>query len=481
MFMKSSFKLFALVFAIMLCTANYGFSQTSEISGVVKEAKDDTPLAGVNVIVKDLVIGTISSIDGSFNLHVHQIQPPFTLIFSMIGYKTQEVVITDNNTSGLEITMEEEKTLIQEVVVSATRMEESILSSPVTIEKVDLLSIQQSAAPEYYDALANVKGVQMSSSSLNFNAINTRGFATIANVRLVQLVDGMDISAPLLNFPTGNIVGIGELDIESMELIPGAASALYGPNAFNGILIMTSKSPFEYQGLSAQVKGGITQSDAQGSSSPFYNVGIRYAKAFNNRFAFKINFSYLKARDWIGNDYRTDRTKPESEIDLSGNPNFDGLNLYGDETPIPVPIGGTFGTLDLRRTGFREEAILDNDDAKSIKSDIALHYRISDKLELSYNYRYGGGSSVYQGAEKYALRNFTQQFHKLELNSNNFFVRAYMTETGAGDSWNMSALGAYANEYYSPTVAKWAPEYAQYYVLAMQGYIPGVPAGRRDK
>ncbi len=478
--MKSSFKLFTLVFAITVCTTNFGFSQTSEISGIVKESRDDTPLAGVNVIVKDLVIGTISSTDGRFNLHVHQTQPPFTLIFSMIGYRTQELVITDYNTSGLEITMEEEKTLIQEVVVSATRMEESILSSPVTIEKVDLLSIQQSATPEYYDALANVKGVQMSSSSLNFNAINTRGFATIANVRLVQLVDGMDISAPLLNFPTGNIVGIGELDIESMELIPGAASALYGPNAFNGILIMTSKSPFEYQGLSAQVKGGITQSDAQGSSSPFYNVGIRYAKAFNNRFAFKINFSYLKARDWIGNDYRTDRTKPESEIDLSGNPNFDGLNLYGDETPIPVPIGGTFGTLDLRRTGFREEAILDNDDAKSIKGDVALHYRISDKLELSYNYRYGGGSSVYQGAEKYALRNFTQQFHKLELNSNNFFVRAYMTETGAGDSWNMSALGAYANEYYSPTVAKWAPEYAQYYVLAMQGYIPGVPAGDKE-
>ncbi len=478
--MKLYYKATKLVILTFVCAISIAHSQTIKISGVVTEADRNTPIAGVNVVVKDLVIGTISNTDGEFNLEVQQLQPPITIVFSMVGYKKQELVVSEVITSNLEIQMEIEKTLIQEVVVSASRLEESMLSSPSTIEKVDLIGIQQTAAPEFYDGLAAVKGVQVSSSSLNFNAVNTRGFATIANVRFVQLVDGMDISAPLLNFPTGNIVGIGELDIESMELVSGAASALYGPNAFNGILIMTSKSPFEYQGLSVQLKGGGTRSDARGEFNPLYNASIRYAKAFNNKFAFKINFSYLRAKDWIGNDYLTDRNNPESTVDLSGNPNFDGLNLYGDETPIPVPIGGTFGVLDLRRTGFKEESILDNDDAQSIKGDVALHWRISNKLELLYNYRYGGGSSVYQGAEKYALRNFTQQFHKLELKSNNFFVRGYMTETGAADSWNMSAQGAYANEYYSPTATKWAPEYAQMYVLAMQGYLPGIPAGDEE-
>ncbi len=465
-----------LAFVIIAFATSTAFAQSTNISGVVKESGSEEPIAGVNIIVKGLVIGTITDPDGEFNLKVNQ-APPLSLVFSFVGYITQELDITDANSSGLEITLEEQTILGQEIVVSASRMPENILRSPVTIEKIDLLDIRQSAAPEFFDALATVKGVQVSSGSINFNQVNTRGFATIANVRFVQLVDGMDISAPLLNFPTGNIVGIGELDAESMELVPGAASALYGPNAFNGILIMKSKSPFEYQGLSAQVKGGLTRSEAQGSSSPFYHVGIRYAKAFNNKFAFKVNFSYLKARDWIGNDYRTDRVNPESTIDLSNNPNFDGLNLYGDETVIPVPIGGTFGTLDLRRTGFTEESVLDNDDAQSIKGDVALHYRITDDLEVLYNFRYGGGSSIYQGTEKYVLRSFTQQFHKLELKSDNFFVRAYMTETDAADSWNMSAQGAYANEDYSPTIEKWAPEYAQYYVLAMQGYLPGVPAG----
>ncbi|HEX8040649.1 MAG TPA: TonB-dependent receptor [Chryseosolibacter sp.] len=459
----------------VLVMTSIAFAQTT-ISGTVSDVSGET-LAGVNIQVKGRVIGTISDTRGNFSLTVSE-APPLTLVFSFMGYATKEVSITDASTTGLNVQLEEQTILGQEIVVSASRVEENILKSPVTVEKVDLLTIQQTAAPEFYDALANVKGVQMTSSSLNFPQINTRGFATIANVRFVQMVDGIDTQAPLLNFPTGNIVGIGELDIESMELLPGTASALYGPNAFNGVLLMNSKSPFEFQGLSAQAKGGITTSDAQGESYPFYNFGIRYAKAFKNKFAFKVNFSILQAEDWHSNDYTTDVNRPESSVDLTGQPNFDGVNLYGDETQIaftvPVP---TIRPFDLRRTGWREEDLIDNYDAKSIKGDVALHYRITDKLEALYNFRMGGGSSVYQGSQKYALRNFTQAFHKVELRASNFFVRGYITATDAGDSYNMAALGGQVNERISPTAAQWAPTYAQTYVLAMQGYIPGVPAG----
>lgn len=453
-----------------LCGSAALMAQTS-ISGTVKDGTTGEPLAGVNIVVKGRVIGTISNTSGQYSLKVNQ-EPPFTLVFSFIGFSTQEIEVKEANTT-LDISLEEQTLLGQEVVVSASRVEESILKSPVTIEKMDLLAIKQAASPDFYDALANVKGVQTNSGSLNLTSINTRGFATIANVRFVQLVDGMDTQAPLLNFPTGNIIGIGELDAESVELVPGAASALYGPNAFNGILIMRSKSPFEYQGLSAQVKGGVTSSDA-GGSDPFVQYSIRYAKAFNNKFAFKLNFSMLNATDWLSNDYRTSRVDPESTTDLSGTKNFDGLNLYGDETQIAVPVP-SIGT--ITRTGFREEDMLnafsDGRDAKSIKGDAALHYRITDKIEAIYNYRYGGGSSIYQGTEKYVLRDFTQQFHKLEFKGENFFVRAYQTATDAGKSYNLSALGGYANETYSPSATNWVPDY----VIAMQGYIPNVAAG----
>jgi iron complex outermembrane receptor protein len=465
----------SLVFGLLI--TSICFAQTT-VSGTVSDATGET-LAGVNIQVKGRVIGTISDTQGRFNLTVST-PPPFTLVFSFVGYTAQEIEITGGNTSGLNVVLQEQTILGQEIVVSASRVEESILQSPVTIEKLDLIAIQQSAAPEFYDALAHVKGVQFTSSSLNFPQINTRGFATIANTRFVQMVDGIDTQAPLLNFPTGNIVGIGELDLESMELLPGTASALYGPNAFNGVLLMNSKSPFEYQGLSAQIKGGITRSDAQGEAFPFYNFGLRYAKAFNNRFAFKVNFSILDAEDWHANDYTTDVNRPDAPVNLVGQPNFDGVNLYGDDTRIAFNVGvPNIPPFDLRRTGWKEEDLIDDYVARSIKGDVALHYRVTDKLEALYNYRHGGGSSVYQGSQKYALRNFTQQFHKAELRSPNFFLRGYVTMTDAGDSYNMAALGALVNERISPTAAEWAPTYGQAFVLAMQGYFAeqGVPAG----
>lgn len=453
---------------VMLLAASTALAQTT-ISGSIKDGNGES-IPGVYIMVKGAVTATVSGQDGQFNLKVDK-APPITLIISFVGLKTQEIEIVDSNTTGLSIVMEEAPFALEEVVIQGGRQPESWLKSGTTIEVMTLKSIQEAATIDPYEALSQVKGVQTTASSMNFTQINTRGFATIANERFVQWVDGIDTNAPILNFPTGNIVGIGELDMESLELIPGAASALYGPNAFNGILLMSSKSPFEYQGLSAQFKGGITRSDAQGESYPLYNFGLRYAKAFNNKFAVKVNFSILDAEDWRGNDYTTDRGRPESTTNLSGAPDFDGLNLYGDEYAlITVPgISGSF-----RRTGYKEEDIIDDYSAKSIKADAAIHYKITDKLEALYNYRFGSGNAIYQGDAKYALRNFTQQFHKVELRADNFFVRGYLTATDAGDSYNLLALGTFMNERYAPTQAQWAPDYINAYL----GYAPnGIPAG----
>lgn len=478
--MKKIFTKSAMLFAVMMTMLCHLSMAQTTVSGNVKDSFGES-LIGVNVVVKGTVKGTITDFNGDFNLSVDQ-AAPFTLSFSIVGYESQEIEITESSVSGIEITLEESLSfLANEVVVSASRVEENILESPVTIEKMDILTIKQSAGVDFFESVSNLKGVTTSQGSLTFNAVNTRGFATIANVRFVTLVDGMDISAPLLNFPTGNLVGISELDVESVELVPGAASALYGPNAFNGILFMNSKSPFEYQGLSASARIGGTRSDA-GGSDPLYTASLRYAKALNDKWAFKVNASILSGTDWLGNDYNTSRVDPNQVV---GDPNFDGTNLYGDETPIVLPIAAVtgdpslapLGTIDLRRTGWQEEVLLDSRDAQSIKADFALHYRPSEKVELLYNYRYGGGSSIYQGSGKFVLRGFSQQFHKLEAKGDNFFVRMYRTATDDGDSYNMDALGGFLNERISNSSAEWVPTYLNAYILGIQGYIPGVPGG----
>src|SRR5690606_35066841 len=140
--------------------------------------------------------------------------------------------------------------------------------------------------------------------SLTFRSVNTRGFGSNGNIRLVQLVDGMDNQAPGLNFPVGNVVGMSELDVESVELLPGAASALYGPNAINGLLLMNSKSPFIYQGVSAYVKTGVmSAANRSQRNTGYYDVAVRFAKALNDRFAVRAKMAYLKADHGQSTDY----------------------------------------------------------------------------------------------------------------------------------------------------------------------------------
>ncbi len=124
------------------------------------------------------------------------------------------------------------------------------------------------------------------------------------------------------------------LDARSIEIVPGASSALYGPNAFNGTLLMTSKSPYQYPGFSAQVKGGFTYAKESGIK-PLGSLSFRVAEVFKRNWAVKVNFSVLNGKDWMANDYTTDKISQQNGV---GNPDFDGLNLYGDERAIPVSV-----------------------------------------------------------------------------------------------------------------------------------------------
>jgi iron complex outermembrane recepter protein len=214
-----------------------------EISGTVVDAQTGSPLPGVNVTVSGRVIGVATGSDGTFSLNVSG-EPPITLVISLVGYQRQEIEITQSLVSGLIIELEEQAILGGDVVVSASRVEQSILEAPVTIEKMDVIAINQTASDTYYKALANLKGVDVTTSSINFQIINSRGFNSTGNTRMVQLIDGMDTQAPALNFPIGNLNGPSELDIESVEFLPGASSALYGPMHLMVFYLLIVKARF---------------------------------------------------------------------------------------------------------------------------------------------------------------------------------------------------------------------------------------------
>lgn len=456
--------------------ALYGQSTTT-ISGKVVDGTTGETLPGVNIRVKDKVVGTITTAQGDFSLTVNQ-APPVTLIFSFVGYTPQELDVNQANLSGLEIRMEEQILFGQEVVVSASRVEESILRSPVSIEKLDILDIQNTAAASAYEGLANLKGVDFSTQSLTFKSVNTRGFGANGNTRFVQLIDGIDNQAPGLNFAVGNIVGINDLDLESAELIPGASSALYGPNAINGILLLTSKNPFDYQGFSAYAKTGVNsvETNASGTleenSELYQDYGFRWAKAFNNRFAFKVTGSFLTANDFVGTDTRdqglaTNNVVERGATERGDNRLYDGVNVYGEQ---PVNLSAFQGTPNIgtlfpggadglfTTTGF-DEASFVNNTTESIKLGGALHYRLNDNLELLGQFNWGSGSTVYTANDRFVLDNFTIATAKVELKGSDFYVRAYTTQENSGDSYAANTLAALVG----------AADYAGDYVPAFAG------------
>lgn len=424
-------KHFTLLFLLFSFSA--AFSQSTTITGTVTDAQNN-PVAGANILVKGKVTGTVTDASGKFELNTTQ-SLPFTIIVSIVGFQKQEIEVTSTS-NNIPVKLTESSEVMDEVVVSASRVEESILESPVSIEKMDLRDIQQTPSVSFYDALENLKGVEMVTSGLTFKQINTRGFNHTGNSRFLQLVDGVDNQTPGLGFSVGNMFGSSDLDMESAELIPGAASALYGPVAFNGVLMMRTKDPFQYQGLSAQAKLGVNHIGEKYADPHLLNdYSIRYAKAFNNRFAFKVNASYFSGLDFYATNY-TD-VDPGTPVEQRGenNPARNALNIYGDDEARTIEGVGR-----VSRTGYEERDVTDYD-VYSLKLNGALHYRITENMVASYQYNFGQGTANYTGSNRFSINNFTLQQHKLELKGSNYFIRAYSTAEDSHDSYNAKGLG----------------------------------------
>lgn len=416
-----------------LCFTISVFGQTQKVSGTITD-ENNNPVAGANILIKGKITGTVTDSKGNFELSTN-VAPPFTIVVSMVGYQRQEIEVASASTLPA-IKLAESTEVMNEVVVSASRVEENILQSPVSIEKMDLSTIRQTASVTFYDALENLKGVEMVTSGLTFKQINTRGFNHTGNSRFLQLVDGVDNQTPGLGFSVGNMFGSSDLDMESAEIIPGAASALYGPVAFNGVLMMRTKDPFQYQGLSAQAKLGVNHiGEELADPHALYDYSIRYAKAFNDKFAFKINASYFTGLDFYASNYTDVDNGTPVEQRGDNNPARNALNIYGDDEARTLTGIGR-----VSRTGYEERDVTDYN-VYSLKLNGALHYRINENMVLSYQYNFGQGTANYTGSNRFSINNFTLQQNKLELKGSNYFIRAYTTAEDSHDSYNAKGLG----------------------------------------
>ncbi|MEO7446545.1 MAG: TonB-dependent receptor [Ferruginibacter sp.] len=475
---------YLVTFLLANCIALTSMAQNVTISGNVRNSNTRENSSAVSVSVKGSDVGTFTDDKGNFTIITSKL--PATLVFTSIGYEPKEVVV-NSSTANLAVDFVPTNALGQEVVVSANRVPERILESPVSIERVSAAAIRNAPATSFYDVLSTLKGVDVTTSSLTFRSPTTRGFGGSGNTRFNQLVDGMDNQAPGLNFSVGAIVGLNELDVDNLELLSGASSALYGPGGMNGTLLMTSKNPFKYQGFSFIVKEGVMHTDkSERPVSLYNNWALRWGKKVSEKFAFKITSEFIQAKDWIGIDYRN--YNRSSGVLIPGNrqtdPNYDGVNVFGDETtgdirpvlygvaqaaPFLAPFINTLTTkaINVSRTGYTERELIDPNTI-NFKLGGSFNYKITNNTEAVLAGYWGTGNTIYTGASRYSIKDFKMGQYRFELLNKDWLFRAYTTQENAGQTYNLAATTQNFNEAWKPSPGNtgWFAQYGQAYVAS---------------
>src|SRR4029079_15662079 len=388
----------------------------------------------------------------------------------------------------------------------------------------------------------------MHTASISFRTVTTRGFVASGNNRFNQLIDGMDNQAPGLNFSVGNIVGLTEPDVDNMELLQGASSALYGSGGMNGTLLINSKNPFKYQGLSFEIKQGMMHTDGKERPlSPFYDWAIRWGKKINDRWAFKLSAQYLQAQDWEAQDYsnleRNNVFSSPKAGDRTSDPNYDGVNVFGDEAsanvaafgtagayqvvqgikaqtgidfgpilntlpanasiaqitgligsilgPLPPPVqqallnpltqgalftvaAKSYSAVNVSRTGYEEKYLVDYN-TYNLKLNGGISYKISNNVEANLQAYWGTGTTVYTGADRYAIKNLKMGQYKLEFRGKNWFVRAYTVQENSGDAYTATTAALFINRAWKPD-ADWFGQYTGTYTAAKASGVPDIQA-----
>ena len=331
---------------------------------------------------------------------------------------------------------------LEEVIVSASRVREKILQSPVSVEKVSEGYFKSNAAFSFFDALENIKGVQMITPSLGFRILNTRGFSNTTNVRFVQMVDGMDIQSPHIGSPIGSSFGPGDLDVENVEILPGVASALYGMNTTNGLANITTRNPFTSPGFSFQQKTGIMHlGDPDSSPKLFSETSLRFAHIISPKLSFKINAAFSKGYDWIANNYTDLNGNANKSTNLFGadNPAIDPVNSYGNESSNRRTISLQGKNYVVGRTGYAEKEVVDYS-LQNIKGDAGVYYKLSSTATLSYLFHFAYLNTVYQRSNRFRLQDYFLQQHGIQYQSKSVQAKIYLNTENTGKSYNLRSM-----------------------------------------
>jgi outer membrane receptor protein involved in Fe transport len=457
------------------------WAQTNQtLSGTV-QAESGMPVPGATVFIKGTYIGSSTNEEGQFELtKVNFAAPPVVLVISFVGYENQEIPLSQPD-NAIQVILKP-SAMLDQVVVAASRVEENIGQVPVTVEKINQRQVEQLATPDLVAGLARFKGIDISSSSMLATSFSTRGFNSSRSERVIQLADYMDTSIPSLSSNFGNLLGTPVLDVASVEVVHGPASALYGANAFNGVLLTNSKDPFTTEGLTVRLRGG---------NRDLLDGQLRYAHKFGDRVAFKIAGGVTRANDFLANNMDATSKLIEPNNNAASSPlGYDAVSRYGDVgaytfgATFPNPATGAQVTTPaelqgktLFLPGYSEAQLVAGDNkTHSYKVAPTLSVLLTSNIKATADYKYTEATTTYQSASRYRFVNSGAHQARVQVEGRNWFVRAFTTRDFSGGrdpqtdgAYNLGILGGLLQTQLVPgsTTTTYAASYVGTYLGAL--------------
>ncbi|MBT3345483.1 MAG: TonB-dependent receptor [Gemmatimonadetes bacterium] len=344
--------------ALFICLAitSSAQAQTGQLVGTVQGVDGVTlAQAGLRLMGPNLpggITGTLTDAKGSYVFEKIPVGT-YSLKATFVGHHEglrSDVVISAGRTTEVSLSLAEDPLQLGEIVISASRAAESIIEASASISRVEAADVQRDVvSSSYMGIVKNTKGIDHFQSSILEERVNARGFNSALSYRMLVLVDGRVSSMPSVGLPVNIQVPVADVDIESVEVIVGPGSALYGPDATSGVISMTTKDPRQYPGTQVSLAGG-SRSTARGS---FRHAGHR------QQWAWKVSGAYHRAHDYERIDTYSSADGSVSQTD---DPNFDAdsmrgqIGLYYDpsaDTRLALNIGGsltnTLGVTSLGR------------------------------------------------------------------------------------------------------------------------------------
>lgn len=234
--MRNSAPIICLIIGMFVAVDRTMSQDGGSLSGTVVSSDDGMPIVGASVLVLNTMIGTATDENGNFML-LHIPKNRSSLSVSALGYKTTVIPLSTVDTAGLRILMASSPIQTQTVVITANKRPQSLEEIPVSMSIIDAQMIEKRNIIALDDALRYVPGVHFQQSQVNIRA--SSGYSKGVGSRVMMLMDGV----PLLAGDTGEITfeSIPVFQIDRVEVVKGAGSALYGSGALGGVINVLTK------------------------------------------------------------------------------------------------------------------------------------------------------------------------------------------------------------------------------------------------